>query len=116
MSQQPKLLVRGTTMDVTAAEQRFLTLQELGCTLDTFAIGHSSDRDLAARFIALRASNLKREVDAVLKRQVDTIPEIVAGMKELRLTELRERRRELSRQIDALDAEERGIRAVDKSA
>ncbi|MBR0855462.1 hypothetical protein [Bradyrhizobium liaoningense] len=102
--------------DAATTEARQVTLPDLRDLLKAFVFRASDDRDLATRFIAARAGVLMKEVSSVLDRNTDRMPEVEAGIRELRLKELHDQRRKLSQQIDALDAEERSIRSLDKSA
>ncbi|MCK1402049.1 hypothetical protein IVB45_17400 [Bradyrhizobium sp. 4] len=105
------------SMPSTAAELQKVLLPDLRELLHAFVQCNSRSSDLPTRFIALRAANLAKEVSSVLTPHKDTrSPEVEAGIRELRLNELLEQRRELSKQIDALDAEERKIKSIDKNA
>jgi hypothetical protein len=100
--------------DRPAAE---VSLPDLRDLLNAFVLRNSHDRDLGTRFIAARADNLRKEISSVMDPSGSRMPaEIEAGIRELRLKELLDQRRELSKQIDALDAEERNIKSLDKTA
>lgn len=95
--------------DCVAGEMKRISLRELHETLQAFSERNSHHPDLATRFIALRAVSLKKEIMSVLNRRTDDAPEVAAGMRELRLSELLDERRRLSTEMDALATEERGL-------
>lgn len=99
-----------------AVEAGSVSVVELRAILRVFASMHSNAGDLATRFIALRAAKLANEVTLVVNRETVTCPEMEAGIKELRLSELKEKRRQLSKELNMLDREEQGIIAINKTA